>query len=189
MTVSNRQHLNDGRKFSINNRKRESLQKKFSRSVATAGPAFRSLANAGDRAAQFSRESCGSAGASLQIPVESSFEFFTRCLVKFNFLICHEGAWTRPACELLATKPSSLFRCPAPQCDGRFPAPRRSPPPHRWWDRGCRSTSMPNPRALPRTGLTPFASARWFGHSFRDYISAPCSFSVYACAIRERALW
>jgi len=72
MAVRDGQHLNDGRKLSINQRKWKSLQKELSRAVNPSWPTLWSLSNAGDRAAHFTRKSGSRARASLPIPVASS---------------------------------------------------------------------------------------------------------------------
>src|SRR6266571_3839571 len=115
MAVRDGQHLNDGGKLSINQRKWKSPQKELSRAVNPSWPTLRSLSNAGDRAAHFTRKSGSRARASLPIPVKSSLELLTRCFVELNFLVCHEGAWRRFARELLPRKPSLPCQSPDPQ--------------------------------------------------------------------------
>src|SRR2546427_6059672 len=78
MAVRDGQHLNDGRKLSINQRKWKSPQKELSRAVNPSWPTLRSLSNAGDRAAHFTRKSGSRARASLPIPVKSRDRKSTR---------------------------------------------------------------------------------------------------------------
>lgn len=172
MAVRDGQHLNDGRKLSINYRKWKSPQKELSRAVNPGWPTLRSLSNAGDRAAHFTRKSGSRARASLPIPVKSSLELLTRCFVELNFLVCHEGASRRFARELLPRKPSLPFRSPDPQCAARSLAPRRFPRRHRLLRPGCPSASTPNPRVLPRTGSAPSALSRWLVRSWPQYTAA-----------------
>ncbi len=172
MAVRDGQHLNDGRKLSINQRKWKSPQKELSRAVNPSWPTLRSLSNAGDRAAHFTRKSGSRARASLPIPVKSSLELLTRCFVELNFLVCHEGAWRRFARELLPRKPSLPFQSPDPQCAARSLAPRRFPRRHRLLRPGCPSASTPNPRVLPRTGSAPSALSQWLVRSWPQYTAA-----------------
>src|SRR5260370_40689932 len=92
MAVRDGQHLNDGRKLSINHRKWKSPQKELSRAVNPSCPTLRGLSNAGDRAAHVTRKSGSRARASLPIPVKSNRKLLTRFSVALNFLVCHEAA-------------------------------------------------------------------------------------------------
>src|SRR5258708_33552613 len=151
MAVRDGQHLNDGRKLSINYCKWKSPQKELSRAVSRSGPTLRSLSNAGDRAAHLTCKSGSRARASLPIPAKGSLELLTRCFVELNFLVCHEGAWRRFARELPPRKPSLPFQSPDPQCAARSLAPRPFPRPPRLLRPVCESASARNLRVRPRT--------------------------------------
>jgi len=75
MPVSDGQHLDYGRKFSIDHRKGKSTQQKSSRSVNTKGPALGRFGNLGNGAVKLIGKAGSYGLAPFKVPLEGGFKF------------------------------------------------------------------------------------------------------------------
>src|SRR5260370_26777289 len=75
MPVSDGQHLDYGRKFSIDHRKGKSTQQKSSRSVNTKGPALGRSGNLGNGAVRLIGEAGSYGLGPFNVPLEGGFKF------------------------------------------------------------------------------------------------------------------
>jgi hypothetical protein len=75
MPVSDGQHLDYGRKFSIDHRKGKSTQQKSSRSVNTKGPALGRFGNFGNGAVKLIGKAGSYGLAPFKVPLEGGFKF------------------------------------------------------------------------------------------------------------------
>lgn len=112
MPVSHGQHLDYGRKFPIDHRKRKSPEHESSCSMGTSGSALGEFGNFGNRAAKFAGKAGSYRRAPFKVPLEGGLKFETCRLVELNVLTCHAGVATKSFLELLPMEPSLLSRSP-----------------------------------------------------------------------------